>query len=47
MRLGAAKWSGRVSIQGSAEFRERLARLATREGIRVVDADLARIVEDE
>ena len=47
VRLGAAKWSGRVSIQGSAEFRERLARLATREGIRVVDADLARIVEDE
>ena len=47
VRLGAAKWSGRVSIQGSAEFRERMARLATREGIRVVDADLARIVEDE
>ncbi len=36
-----------MSITGSAEFRERLAQLATREGIRVVDADLARIVADE
>ena len=44
---GGLKFGDAVSITGSAEFRERLARLATREGIRVVDPDLARIVEDE
>ena len=47
LRIAAQKFGDAVSITGSAEFRERLARLATREGIRVVDADLARIVEDE
>jgi hypothetical protein len=47
LRIAAKKFGDAVSITGSAEFRERVARLATREGIRVVDADLARIVEDE
>ena len=47
LRIAAQKFGDAVSITGSAEFRERLARLATREGIRVIDADLARIVEDE
>ena len=47
LRITAQKFGDAVSITGSAEFRERLARLATREGIRVADADLARIVEDE
>ena len=47
LRIAAQKFGGAVSITGSAEFRERLARLATREGIRAADPDLARIVEDE
>ena len=47
LRIAAQKFGDAVSITGSAEFRERLARLATREGIRVADADLVRIVEDE
>ncbi len=47
LRIAAARFGGVVSLTGSGEFRERLARQATREGIRVVDADLAGIVEDE
>ncbi len=47
LRIAAMKFGGEVSLTGSAEFRERMARLATRQGMRVVDADLARIVEDE
>ena len=47
LQLAGAKWGGNVQIQGSGEFRERAARLAAREGIRVVDADLADIVSDE
>jgi hypothetical protein len=47
LRVAAAKWSGRVSIQGSAEFRERMARMAAREGIGVEDQDLQAIVRDE
>ena len=46
LQLARAKW-GRVQISGSSEFRERAARAAAREGIRVVDADLADIVADE
>jgi hypothetical protein len=46
LQLAQAKW-GRVQISGSSEFRERAARAAAREGIRVVDADLADIVADE
>ena len=47
LRIAAQKFGDAVSITGGAEFREHMARLATREGIRVVDADLAGIVEDE
>ncbi len=47
LRIAAKKFGGQVSLTGSAEFRERLARLATRDGIGVADADLAQIVEDE
>ena len=47
LQLSAAKWGGKVAIQGSAEFREHTARLAVREGIRVVDQDLQEIVADE
>ena len=41
LRIAAKKFGGQVSLTGSAEFRERLARLATRENIEVADADLA------
>ena len=47
LRIAGARFGGAVSLTGSGEFRERMARQATREGIRVVDADLARIVMDE
>ena len=47
LRIAAARFGGAVSLTGSGEFRGRMARRATREGIRVVDADLARIVMDE
>ena len=47
LQLAAQKWGGRVSIQGASEFRERAARAAAREGIRVTDADLVDIVADE
>lgn len=46
LQLAQAKW-GRVQISGSREFRERASRLAAREGIRVIDADLVDIVRDE
>ncbi len=47
MRIAGAKWGGKVAIRGSAEFRERAARAAAREGIEVEDADLEDIVRDE
>ena len=47
LRIAAAKWGGAVTIGGSSEFRERMAREAVRQGIAVEDADLASIVEDE
>ena len=47
LKIAAARFGGAVSLTGSGEFRERMARQATRERIRVVDADLARIVMDE
>ena len=47
LRVAAAKWSGKVSILGSAEFRERMARMAAREGIEVERQDLQAIVRDE
>ena len=47
LRVAAEKYGGRVSIQGSGEFRARAARLATRIGVRVSDEDLRSIVTDE
>ena len=47
LKIAAARFGGAVSLTGSGELRERLARQATREGIHVVDADLMRIIEDE
>ena len=47
LKIAAARFGGAVSLTGSGEFRERMARRATHEGIRVVDLDLARIVRDE
>ena len=46
LQLAQAKW-GRVQISGSSEFREHAARAAAREGIRVMDEDLQKIVADE
>lgn len=45
--IAAAKWGGQVQISGSGEFRERAARLAAREGVRVENADLQEIVAHE
>ena len=47
LRVAAEKYAGRVSIQGSGEFRERAARAAVRLGVRVTDEDLRSIVTDE
>ncbi len=47
LRIAAEKYGGRVSIQGSEEFRASAARLATRLGVRVSDEDLRSIVTDE
>ena len=47
LKIAAVRFGGAVSLTGSAEFRERMARQAAREGIHVVDADLAHIVTDE
>jgi hypothetical protein len=46
LQVAQAKW-GRVQISGSSGFRECAARIAAREGIRVMNADLADIVRDE
>ena len=47
MRIAAAKWGGAVTIGGSSEFRERMARHAAREGVEVMDADLQDLVRAE
>jgi len=47
LRMAAQKFGGKVDITGSAEFRERAARQATRLGIEVVDADLQHVVANE
>ena len=47
LRVAAAKWGGRVQIIGSSAFRERMTRLAAREGITVEDQDLQQIVRAE
>jgi hypothetical protein len=46
LQVAQAKWR-KVSIRGSAGFRERAARFAAREGIQVEDADLQALVRDE
>lgn len=33
MRIAEAKWGGRISVQGSSEFRERMARRVSSRGI--------------
>ena len=47
LRVAAETYDGRVSIQGSGEFRARAARLAARIGVQVSDEDLRSIVTDE
>ena len=47
LRIAAVRFGGRVSIQGSSEFRGRMARAAVRERIEVADEDLRGIVDDE
>ena len=47
LRIAAKKFGGAISVTGSGEFRERMARQAAHEGIKIVDTDLAQIVADE
>ena len=47
LKIAAAKWGGAVTIGGSSEFRERMARSAARGGIEVMDEDLQAIVTGE
>jgi hypothetical protein len=47
LRVAAQKYGPRVQITGSEDFRERAARMATRLGIAVDNADLGVIVSDE
>ncbi|MDR2990748.1 MAG: hypothetical protein LBU72_02215 [Burkholderiaceae bacterium] len=46
LRVACAKYH-QITITGTAEFRERAARMATRLAIGVMDADLQRVVQDE
>ena len=47
LRVAGAKYGNQVSITGSAEFRERAARMAVRLGIGVQDGDLQKVILDE
>lgn len=47
LRVAAQKYGGRVRLTGSEQFRERAARMATRLGIGVDDAELQGIVREE
>lgn len=47
LRVAAQKYGGKVDITGSTEFREQAARMATRLGIDVIDADLEWVVSEE
>ena len=47
LRIAAKKFDGTISITGGSEFRERVARQAVREGIKIIDTDLVQIVADE
>ncbi|HMK85872.1 MAG TPA: LPD7 domain-containing protein, partial [Steroidobacteraceae bacterium] len=47
LRVAAQKFGGRIEITGSEEFKERAARMATRLGIVVENADLQAVVVEE
>lgn len=47
LRVAAQKYGGRVHLTGTEQFRERAARLATRLGIVVENADLQAVVREE
>jgi len=47
LRVGAQKYGGRIRLTGSESFRTRAARMATRLGIGVDDAELQGIVREE
>ncbi len=47
LRVAAQKYAGHIEITGSDPFRERAARMATRLGIAVENAELRTIVSDE
>ena len=47
LRVAAKKFGGRVECTGPQDFRERAARLGTRLGIEIADADLQHIVRAE
>ena len=47
LRVAAQKYAGRIEITGSDLFRERAARIATRLGIAVENAELQTIVSEE
>ncbi|MDR0275601.1 MAG: relaxase/mobilization nuclease domain-containing protein [Burkholderiaceae bacterium] len=47
LRVAAAKYYNQITITGTAEFRERTARMAVQLGIGVKDDDLQGIVRDE
>ena len=47
LKIAVKKFGGAISITGGGEFRERMARQAAHEGIKIVDTDLAQVVADE
>jgi hypothetical protein len=47
LRVAAAKYGNQITITGTAEFRQRAARMAVQLGIGVVDDDLQGAVQDE
>ncbi len=47
LRVAAQKYAGRIRVMGTEPFRERTARMATRLGIAVENAELQSIIHDE
>ena len=47
LRVAAQKYGGRIQITGSDAFRERAARMASRQSIAVDNTDLRGVVADE
>jgi Asp/Glu/hydantoin racemase len=47
LRVAAAKYGNQITITGTAEFRERAARMAANLGLGVQDGDLQGIVQNE